>query len=392
MRFYIAKERSTIIFSVMVIMVVFMLPNMATPVYSIWQTDIGFSSGIMTEIFAAYIFGLITSLLVVGKVSDHLGHKTIIVSGLVFALLSCLAYLFASTIGLLLMARILTGFAVGTIVTAGIAVAVDLGGTTRINQSALLASMAIVMGAGLGPLISGFLAQTMSNPVPIIYTLMLIMVLAGLCLVLSLPLRKKVKSFTPAQYGLLTVLVENRAHLICAVAVYAPALISSSFVAALTPSMFAHQLGTNSPLLTGSSVAISFVSAALFQLFVRRLNIRKLLTGGTMLCIAGLFLMATSVNANSPCLLLASCIISGGSMALSQLGAVSLLAREVIMSQRTEANSIFSLGSYIPAGIFSASSGFLIDALGLPLAIDILAGIVLLFTILSLVYILRKRP
>ncbi|HFZ8993477.1 TPA: MFS transporter [Citrobacter freundii] len=392
MRFHRVNKRIVLVFSAMVIMVVFMLPNMATPLYATWQENIGFSSGIMTEIFAVYILGLITSLLVVGKISEYLGHKIIITSGLVFALLSCIAYLCASSIALLLVARVLTGFAVGTIVTAGIAVAVDLGGTTRINQSALLASMAIVMGAGLGPLISGFMAQTMSRPVPIIYTLMLIMVFAGLCLVQSLPLRKKVKSFTSTHYGLWFVLKENRVHLICAVAVYAPAVISSSFVAALTPSMFAHQLGVNSPLLTGASVAISFVSAALFQLLIRRFIIKSLLTGGTMLCILGLFMMAESVNLGSPYLLLASCIVSGGSMAFSQLGAVSLLAQEVIVSQRTEANSLFSLGSYIPAGIFSASSGFLIDALGLPLAIDILAGMVVFFTTLSLIYILRKCP
>lgn len=77
-------------------------------------------------------------------------------------------------------------------------------------------------------------------------------------------------------------------------------------------------------------------------------------------------------------------------MALSQLGAMSLLAKKVTKSQQTEVNSLFNLGTFIPAGIFSASSGFLIDFFGLSVAIDILTCIVASIALLSFIYVLRN--
>ncbi|MNW12538.1 hypothetical protein D3C71_2102550 [compost metagenome] len=52
-----------------------------------------------------------------------------------------------------------------------------------------------------------------------------------------------------------------------AVGIYAPTLTISSFVTALAPTMFAHQLGANSPLLAGGTLALTFLSASVVQFF-----------------------------------------------------------------------------------------------------------------------------
>jgi len=371
-----------------VILIIFMLPNMATPVYPWWQDHIGFSAGEMTGIFAAYIFGLVMSLLVSGQLSDRYGHKAVVIPGIVLALCSCVTYLLANSVLMLLIARVLTGFSVGTIVTAGIAMAVSLGGVKYVSRAALFSSMAIVTGAGLGPLLSGLLTQEIKHPVTVIYSVQLLLVLVSLFIVLRLPVKKPVARIYAQRMRLPTVPAGNRIHLLSAIGVYAPALTAASFVAALTPSMIEHQLGNASPLLAGLAIAASYISSAFFQFSVRRLDVTWLLINGAILCILALITMAFSVSSGSAVALMIACIIAGGSLAMSQYGGLSLLAREVTPSRRAEANSLFSLGGFIPAGLFSGGSGFLIDAMGMTVAMFILAATVSLLAVIATIYIL----
>jgi len=65
---------------------VFMLSNSPTPLYVHWQEQMGFSSGMLTVIFALYIAGLLGTLLVAGQLSDHYGRKPVLLPGLLAAL------------------------------------------------------------------------------------------------------------------------------------------------------------------------------------------------------------------------------------------------------------------------------------------------------------------
>src|SRR5579864_6774533 len=110
---------------------VFMLSNSPTPLYVVWQRTLGFSSGTLTVIFALYILGLLGTLSVAGQLSDRYGRKPVLLPGLAAALIACALFATASSVAMLAVARLLTGIAVGVIVSAGMAAVVDLAGTER---------------------------------------------------------------------------------------------------------------------------------------------------------------------------------------------------------------------------------------------------------------------
>jgi len=374
-----------------VLAIVFMLPNMATPVYPYWKAKIGFSAGAMTGIFALYIAGLVVSLIISGQLADRWGHKAVLIPGLVLAAFSCLLYMDAESVMTLTFARILTGFAVGTVVTAGMASVIELGGISRIRTSSLLASIAIMFGAGIGPLMSGFVAQHLVDPVMMIYRIEMLAVVICLGFVCMLPLQKIPVPDTPLRLKLPAVYPQNNIHIALGVAVYIPDLTSVSFVAALAPTMFLHQLGSNSPLLAGAAVALTFLSASLVQPIIKGLKIRTLLSFSALICIISLGAMSTSVINHSVLTLICAGILAGISQAMAQLGAISLISQQVHASVRAQANALFSLGGYIPAGIFSGISGFVIDLAGLTNAVCLLSVLVSLLALGGGIFVWRSK-
>src|SRR5690349_18937627 len=56
--------------------------NLAAPLYPIYAADFGFSSLVLTAVFATYAFVLVPALLVFGGLSDRFGRRRVMVGGL----------------------------------------------------------------------------------------------------------------------------------------------------------------------------------------------------------------------------------------------------------------------------------------------------------------------
>src|SRR5215813_8464724 len=60
--------------------------NVAAPLYSVYAERFGFSSLVLTAVFATYAFVLVPALLVFGRLSDAVGRRPLLLAGL---LVSC---------------------------------------------------------------------------------------------------------------------------------------------------------------------------------------------------------------------------------------------------------------------------------------------------------------
>lgn len=79
-----------------VITVAFMGSVIVTPLYGLYQDQIGFSEITLTLIYAAYVVGNVLALLVFGQVSDQLGRKRIVLPALVLAGVSAVVFMVAT--------------------------------------------------------------------------------------------------------------------------------------------------------------------------------------------------------------------------------------------------------------------------------------------------------
>ncbi|MEZ0110603.1 MFS family permease [Catenulispora sp. EB89] len=367
---------------------VFVLSNAATPLYVLWQRSMGFSKGTLTVIFAFYIVGLLASLLVSGVASDRLGRKAVLIPALLLALAACLVFGTATSVTALMVARLFTGFAVGAVVSAGMAAVSDVAGPERRRQGALLASCAMVFGAGLGPLAAGILAQTVAGPTVTVFAVEAALLLTALAAVLRLPLPRPARAASTESAHSSTahttagswiripsVPPHGRLPLLHGVAAFAPGITATSFVLSLGPSLLANLLHSGSRILAGCTAFVMFAAATGAQFAVHRLSRRRILLvslGATTLAMAAL---AGAVTAGSAPLLFTAAVLAGVGQGLGQLAGLSLLNATIPAHRLAEANAALNVGGYLAAGTLPVAAGYLSDAVGLSTSASVFAAV-----------------
>lgn len=371
---------------------VFVLSNSATPLYVRWQAEMGFSSGTLTLIFAAYIAGLLGTLLFAGRLSDRYGRKPVLFPGLAAAVIACFLFVSASTVAALLLARLLSGIAVGVIVSAGMASVMDVGGAARRTTASLAASVAMVLGAGLGPLLSGVLTETLADPIVAVYGAQLVILASAFIAVGSLPLPR----YAPAGDGgrrlqLPGVPERNRRHLAFGIAVFAPGITATSFVLSLGPSLFSKLLGATSPLISGGTACIMFLTATGIQFVLKKLPVRTLLLLGALATLLSMACTAAAVYASAVVPLVLAAMLAGAGQGLGQLGGLTLIGLHVPENRRAEANAVLNMGGYIPAALLSVGTGYLTDFAGLAPGATVFAAVLAAVSVGAMLAIGAKR-
>lgn len=138
-----------------------------SPLYPVYQRLWGFSSAMLTVVFAVYVAGLLASLLTVGALSDHVGRRPMMAASLLTLGAAMIAFAVAGNVGALLAARVLQGLATGAAMGTLSATLVDLQPSRRAGS--LVMSAAPITGLGLGVVVSAVLVQYAPSPRRLVY-------------------------------------------------------------------------------------------------------------------------------------------------------------------------------------------------------------------------------
>ncbi|MFG2398501.1 MFS transporter [Streptomyces lydicus] len=361
------------------VVALFILSNAAMPLYDVWQHQLGFGSGTLTLVYAAYVVGLLGTLLVAGVASDRLGRKPVLVPALLLGILACLVYATAPSVAALAAARLLTGVATGAAVSAGMAAVTDLAAGRALGP--LLASTGMVLGAGIGPVLAGVLSETAPAPTVTVFGVEAVLLATALAVVARMPLprsrpgRRDARAASPATAGsagswvrLPAVPRANRRHLALGLAGFAPGISATSFVLSLGPSLLTGLLGTANRALAGGMALAMFLSATGVQFALRRPAVRTVLLVSGAATVSATLALVTAIHTGALAPLLASVVLAGAGQGAGQLGGLTLLSREVPAHRRAEANAALNAGGYLLAGALPVADGYLSDVLGLPTA------------------------
>jgi len=96
------------------VLVVMMLGGtLPVPLYVLYEKQMGFGPLGVTVVFVAYVLGTLLVLVALGDLSDHLGRRKVLALAVLCAMISSVLFLAAYGIGLLIVARIVSGMAAG---------------------------------------------------------------------------------------------------------------------------------------------------------------------------------------------------------------------------------------------------------------------------------------
>ncbi|WPN55369.1 MFS transporter [Pseudomonas sp. P9_31] len=373
-----------------IVTAIFILSNAATPLYSSWQQSLGFASGVLTVIFACYIIGLLLTLTVAGQLSDHYGRKALLLPCVGLAIIAAILFDQAHSIGVLMLARFLTGVSVGLVVSGGMANVVEHAQPHRKHFASLMASVAMVAGAGTGPLLAGVVAQYLPNPIHTVFRVEI----AILCAALLALLNQKNQKLGVGTFKLRlpSVAKENLRIVLLGIAFFGPGITSTSFILSLGPKLISTFLGVNSPLVTGCMAFSMFLVAAGVQFAAKRYSSRTVFSLSGIGTVFSMIFVWIALETGSAPWLIVSALSAGAGQGLGQLGGLTLIADRVPAQRRAEANAVFNMGGYVPAGAIPVLTGYLIDFLGLSIGISSLALIIASLASLALMQLLRHVP
>src|ERR1700760_1682417 len=160
-----------------------------TPLYPLYQARDGFSSFMITVIFAIYAVGVVISLFTVGHLSDWHGRRRLVLPALGASMVSAVVFIFWRDVPGLLVGRFISGLAVGAVTATATAWIAELhaqgrpGGSPRPAEAG--ASAPNLGGIGVGPLVSGALVAWVAHPLPVPFLVFIgaLLVAAGLVLI-----------------------------------------------------------------------------------------------------------------------------------------------------------------------------------------------------------------
>jgi MFS family permease len=316
--------------------------NLATPLYAVYAQRFGFSSLVLTSVFATYAFVLVPALVLFGRLSDRFGRRPIIVAGLVVACAALVLFAFARSVAWLYAARALQGLAVGMISGAATAALVELDPEGNRRRAALLAGLAQAGGSALGPIVAGVLAQWAPSPLRLCFFAGLgvtVASAAGLLVLLGEPERGR----EPWRIQRPRVPAEIRAGFARVGLTAATAWAVVALYLSIVPSYASGLLHTHDLALLAAVAAVALLASFAAQVVSqrRRPSLQASQAVGLGAIAVGLVILVVASPLQSLALLIAGGLVTGAGHGVAFLNAQEELNHIAPDEQRGEVTSAF---------------------------------------------------
>ncbi len=360
------------------------------PLYRVYQQQWGFSDSTLTAVFAVYVLTLLSTLLVAGSLSDHVGRRPVIAVGLLLEIATCLAFVAAQGVGALILARALQGVAVGLTTGALSAALLDIKPTGELAP--LTASASSTGGLAFGALATSLLVQYAPARTDLTWWLLLAGFAVSLAAVAVMP---EPGARRPGALASLRprITVPRRARTAFAVSV--PCIVGSwalgGFYLSLGPSLVAEQVKSTNLFWGGLSICLLCGTGAAASVARRGLEPRRMMLEGCIGLVIGGAITVLAIAVRSSVLLLLGTFIAGIGFGPVFVGAFRMILALAPAEDRAGLVAAIFTVSYIGFGAPALVAGFATTRYGLrPTALVYCATVVALAVVAAVSLMVRQ--
>lgn len=324
--------------------------------YGLYAERDHLSSLTITVVYAVYAVGIVITLVLAGHVSDWYGRRSVLLPALGIAALAAVVFLVWRSLPGLLVARVLTGFALGITVATATAFIADLDAGSEgvaTTRAGIVSTVANVGGLGLGPLIAGVLARYEPHALTLPFIVFLASLLCAVALVALAPEGHAGIDPRPRyRPQRLVKPADGQPQFIAAITGAFAAFAVGGLFAGLTGTFLTALVHHSSPALIGLAIFLSYGAGVAVQTTTTGWPAHRLLAAGIPPVIVGLVLLVGSAWTTPPSLtlfLLSSAIAGAG------IGAMIRACLTIVISSAAPEDRARAVATVFTAGYAGVS-------------------------------------
>jgi predicted MFS family arabinose efflux permease len=363
-----------------------------SPLYATYSRLWGFSSVVLTLVYATYAIGVLVALLLAGRASDVAGRRPLLLIALAALIAASVLYMLATSVVWLFAARTVQGLATGIALGTASAGLLDFHPCGDPEGAGLTNGSVSAAGLGFGALVSAAAVQLLPDPRVVPYALVLALFAAAFVGVLLMP--EPVADRAPLRLTPQRPRVPaevRRPFLLAALAVAAAYSIGGLFFA-LGPQLSAQVFATGNHLVTAISLFLLAGAGSVAQLAYGRRAAWVAITGGSVALAAGVGLIALSAAEKAPVPLLIGSAVGGAGFGVVFLGALRNLSAAIPPDQRAGVMSAFFLVAYAALSVPAVMAGLAVTRLSLSSTFAIFGAVVAALALFVALQAWRTRP
>ncbi|MFJ8009990.1 MFS transporter [Streptomyces fagopyri] len=360
-----------------------------TPLYAVYQAEWGFTPVTTTLVFGVYAIAVLVSLLVLGRLSDHLGRRPVLLAALAAQAAAMVVFATAQGVPELMTGRVIQGLSTGAALGAVGAGMLDIDKP----RGTVANSFAPGLGTATGSLASAFLVQYLPAPTHLVY-LALLAVLA--LQAVGVTFMRETLPPTPGALATLIPDVKLPRTVRRAVLNAAPVLVAvwalAGFYASLGPALVRSLTHSTSAVYGGLALFVLAGVAAAATLVFRAAPARGVMLTGIATLVAGVALTLVAVETGSSAVFFCGSAVAGVGFGSGFQGGIRTVLPLTAAHERSGVLSLLYVVSYLGMGVPSVIAGYLVvHAGGLLATAREYGAAVIALALLALVGLLTDR-
>ncbi|WP_186445570.1 MFS transporter [Paenibacillus cremeus] len=365
-------------------------PSIVFPVYaSQWHV----TKAVTTGIFSVYPIVLTLILLLLGNISDYIGRRNTLLTGLASLLLAALVFALAPSVIWLFIGRVLQGIGVGLTAGSGAAALVEFNPSSNKKLPGSVNTITQAFGLFLATIIGAALIKYAPAPLYLSYWVLAALVVLSIILCFFLPQKAESQSAVKRTWKLQGVKVPQGlwgVYALAALAVGAGFANGAVFLS-LGAQIARDVVGTQDILVIGTVLSISYLLAAVSATIAGRLGPITSIRAGMVSILLGTVLLVTAAEIHSFILFISSSVLGGLAFGFSASGGIGLAAMNAPASYRVQFLSAVLVVAYLCQGASGYGGGVATSTLGFSSAIWLMAVLVGLIALFTLLFTMKKR-
>jgi MFS family permease len=359
---------------------VFILSNMPSPLFAMWELEMGFDARTTTLLFSAYQGGVVVGLLGLSRYIDRTGWRRTLTSATAVGALAALLFALASGPVILAIARFITGISIAVLLSCGAVAIARLRKAEGHLDGPMVAGFSFSAGLALGPVLGGSAGTIFPAQYRAVFAAEAVaLLIASFVVMRSGPLARL---DCAASIAGMTESNDHGPQQPCQPAIRTATLvlvstgITCAIFMGLGSTYLKQQLGDVDSMVAGALIAIIFGGAASAQLLAKILGTLGLAVSGPLMGLLSLALLAYGVLSVDVPALFAAAATSGASQGLGQVAALTIVRDHASAAEQRAVLGRLNAWGYSISGSAVILIGMLVAPLGLSAAIVSVAAAV----------------